>query len=219
MNTKHTLVQYGCGLSCPDGWHNYDVSPRLKAERTPVLGWVLRQMGNAMFPPGVKFGDIVAGLPHPEMSVDAIYCSHVLEHLDRESVPIALANTFRLLKPGGTFRLVVPDLTWRIDQFTKMQKSDPKLAADTLLKNCHLGRQYAVRGTIERVKLALGNSAHLWMYDEALISQLIVDVGFIHVRRCNFGDAQDAFWEQVEDRTRFEDNGHLELSVEAIKPT
>lgn len=219
MNTKQNLVQYGCGLSCPDGWHNYDVSPRLKAERTPVLGWALRQTGNTIFPIGVKFGDIVAGLPHPEMSVDAIYCSHVLEHLDRESVQIALANTFSILKPGGTFRLVVPDLSWRIDEFKKMQETDPESAADTLLKNCHLGRQSATRGTIERLKLAMGNSAHLWMYDEALISRLIVEAGFIHVRRCSYGDAHESFWDQVENRNRFEDNGHLELSIEAIKPT
>lgn len=55
------------------------------------------------------YGDIVRGLPIEEKCAQGIYCSHVLEHIDRKSFEIALQNTLTLLKPGGTFRLVVPD--------------------------------------------------------------------------------------------------------------
>lgn len=42
--------------------------------------------------------------------VDAVYCSHSLEHLYPHEVPIALAEFRRVLKPGGALVILVPDL-------------------------------------------------------------------------------------------------------------
>lgn len=42
-------------------------------------------------------------------SVDLIYVSHCLEHLEIVEVPKALAEWFRVLKPGGLLRIAVPD--------------------------------------------------------------------------------------------------------------
>ena len=73
-------VQYGCGQSCPDGWINFDASPTLRLQRLPVIGRLFKR-GATVFPDGVRFGDIVQGLPVPDGSVQGIYASHVLEHL------------------------------------------------------------------------------------------------------------------------------------------
>jgi predicted SAM-dependent methyltransferase len=43
-------------------------------------------------------------------SVDLIYVSHCLEHLDIEEVSRALKEWARVLKPGGMLRIAVPDL-------------------------------------------------------------------------------------------------------------
>lgn len=43
-------------------------------------------------------------------SVDLIYSCHMLEHLSPEESDQALARWFRILKPGGTLRLAVPDV-------------------------------------------------------------------------------------------------------------
>lgn len=132
-------VQFGCGLSCPQGWLNFDVSPRLRIENAAIVGAAMRGAGKAIFPTDVKFGDIVSGLPLAPASVDGIYCSHVLEHLDRTSVVKALANTFALLKPGGTFRLVVPDLGWRARKFIEDHERGEAGAADEFMKTTYLG--------------------------------------------------------------------------------
>jgi predicted SAM-dependent methyltransferase len=42
--------------------------------------------------------------------VDAIYCSHNLEHFHRHEVPVVLRGMLHLLKPGGFCLLAVPDL-------------------------------------------------------------------------------------------------------------
>ena len=44
-----------------------------------------------------------------DKSVDLIYCCHCLEHLSHLDVPKVLAEWCRVLKPGGTLRLAVPD--------------------------------------------------------------------------------------------------------------
>lgn len=53
----------------------------------------------------LDLGTIAAG------SVDAVYSSHNLEHLEAYQVPQALRELRRVLRPGGHLLAVVPDLT------------------------------------------------------------------------------------------------------------
>lgn len=46
----------------------------------------------------------------PDGSVDAVWSSHNLEHLDPHEVPLALREFLRVLRPGGRLVLTVPDL-------------------------------------------------------------------------------------------------------------
>src|SRR5215813_14912453 len=107
------FIQYGCGLSAPKNWINFDSSPRLRLEKIPILSSIIVALAGRLFPKNVRVGNIVRGLPVPDRSASAVYCSHVLEHLPRDELPIALKNTLRILVPEGVFRLVVPDLVWR----------------------------------------------------------------------------------------------------------
>src|ERR1700735_18590 len=100
-------VHYGCALSAPPEWLNFDASPTLRLQSLPLVG---RLAGGPGFPPNVHYGDIVRGLPVAQRSCRAVYCSHVLEHLSLHDFRTALLNTRRLLVDGGIFRLVVPDL-------------------------------------------------------------------------------------------------------------
>ena len=54
--------------------------------------------------------DLRKGIPADDASVDVVYHSHLLEHLDRDVVPVFLAEVKRVLRPGGVHRIVVPDL-------------------------------------------------------------------------------------------------------------
>ena len=103
-------VQYGCGLSAPKEWQNFDASPTLRLQRLPIFGALLKKQLNVVFPKEVRYGDIVKGLPLKENSCSGIYCSHVLEHLALKDFRTALINTYKILKPGGVFRCLVPDL-------------------------------------------------------------------------------------------------------------
>jgi SAM-dependent methyltransferase len=112
-------VQYGCALSVGKDWLNYDNSPTLRVERMPVVGMLLgRIAGNSRpFPKLAKYGDICRGLPLADNTVRGVYASHVLEHPAFDDFRMALQNTFRILEPGGIFRLIVPDLHERARRY------------------------------------------------------------------------------------------------------
>lgn len=48
-------------------------------------------------------------LPYPDNSVDAIFCSHVLEHMPVDDARRLITACYRVLRPEGLLRLVVPD--------------------------------------------------------------------------------------------------------------
>lgn len=58
----------------------------------------------------VKKVNILSGLPFESNSMDAVYCGHFLEHIDTEEGKIVLNEIYRVLKPNGVIRIVVPDL-------------------------------------------------------------------------------------------------------------
>ena len=59
---------------------------------------------------GVLAHDLRKGIPFPDASFDVVYHSHVLEHFSpREGLEL-LKHCYRVLRPGGRIRVVVPDL-------------------------------------------------------------------------------------------------------------
>lgn len=82
------LLNIGCGHTRHPAWINLDVAG----------------------PPDVIPWDIRRGIPFRDNAFDAIYHSHVLEHLPKAAAPGFLAECLRALKPGGALRVAVPDL-------------------------------------------------------------------------------------------------------------
>jgi len=83
------LLNLGCGTRCHAAWVNLDLHPQR---------------------PGVRRHDVSTPLPFAADAFDAVYHSHVLEHLRPADVPPFLGECHRVLRPGGVLRLAVPDL-------------------------------------------------------------------------------------------------------------
>ena len=192
-------VQYGCGLCAPEGWLNFDASPTLRARSVPMLGRLAKRL--TAFPATARYGDILAGLPVADKSVDAVYCSHVLEHLSLEDCRRALKNTYRILKPGGRFRLVMPDLRWLIDRYLADGGPD---AAPQLMRDTILGQDKRPRGLLAAMRDWIGNSRHRWMWDYPAMEHELRQAGFTNIRRATLGDSGDAHFNAVESRERWE---------------
>jgi SAM-dependent methyltransferase len=54
--------------------------------------------------------DILKYLGSTKKKFDAVYARHMLEHFPPESVVFIMKNAFRVLRPGGIFIIVVPNL-------------------------------------------------------------------------------------------------------------
>jgi len=83
------LVNLGCGTVFHPDWENYDLCPS---------------------DPAVRHLDLLNEWPFEEESCDAVYHSHVLEHMPRGRVPGLLARCREALRAGGVIRIAVPDL-------------------------------------------------------------------------------------------------------------
>jgi hypothetical protein len=195
-------VQYGCGFSAPKEWVNYDASPTLRFEKIPVIGKMFTR-NSQRFPENVKYGDIVTGLPENENSCDGIFCSHILEHLAYNDFKSALKNTCFMLKPGGIFRGVVPDLKAAVDVYIESYDTADSPASE-LMSSTMLGTESRERGLGGAMKAAYGNSKHLWMWDFKSISFELANAGFKNIRRCKFGDSADPYFSLAEQPGRFE---------------
>ena len=143
-------VQYGCGFCAPEGWVNFDASPTLRIEKLPIIGHFVKK-NRTRFPANVRYGDIVLGLPISNGSADAVYASHVLEHLAREDFETALRNTHRMLHPGGVFRLIVPDLQLRAQRYLQKLESGNAEANDDFIRVCSIGAERRPRGLAHSV--------------------------------------------------------------------
>lgn len=207
-------VQYGCGLSAPEQWVNYDVSPTLRLQKIPAIGSFLRNRSAVKFPVNVRYGDIIKGLPVKENSCDGIYCSHTLEHLSLEDCKTALKNTYSILKPGGIFRCIVPDLEHAAKEYLEgIAKEDPAASLYFIGPGTLLGIEKRPRNFKGFLRSFFGNSHHLWMWDRFSLSAELKNAGFNNVRICNFNDSNDDMFTLVEDIGRFENA----VAIEAVK--
>ncbi|MBS4044354.1 MAG: methyltransferase domain-containing protein [Chitinophagaceae bacterium] len=205
-------VQYGCGLSAPKEWINYDASPTLVLQKIPLVSSFLQL--NTKFPSNVKYGDIVKGLPIDENSCDGLYCSHTLEHLSLYDFRIALKNSFKILKKGGIFRCVVPDLEYAAKLYLEELKAGKTSASIKFISiTTMLGVEKRSRGLKGLIVSFLGNSKHLWMWDYKSLEVELKNVGFNSIRKCEFSDCNDKMFKYVEEASRFKNS----VAFECIK--
>lgn len=83
------FLNLGCGQRFNSNWVNIDFN----SKNEDVLGFDLNQ-----------------GIPFDENQFNLVYHSHFLEHLYKKKALFLLKECFRVLKPNGIIRVVVPDL-------------------------------------------------------------------------------------------------------------
>jgi predicted SAM-dependent methyltransferase len=154
-----------------------------------------------VFPENVEYGDIVKGLPIAPASCDGVYCSHVLEHLALSGCRRALRNTHSYLLPGGTFRLVLPDLRHLAKTYLDSHDAG---AAIAFLRNSRLGAEDRPGGVRGMVHAWLSNTMHRWMWDYVSMESELRAAGFRDIRPATIGDSEDPRFGALESPDRWE---------------
>ena len=112
--------------------------------------------------------DITKPFPIADNSVDAFQAEDVFEHIRYEDLPSVLNEIFRVLKPGGQFRLSVPDYGCDVLQERSIKDSSGKIVFDP-----------EGGGT-------LGNPGHIWFPRKDAVRELIDKSLFAQNGHVNF---------------------------------
>lgn len=174
---KVDQLHLGC-FDCPvDGWLNTDITPHIWISRFPLLASVLYKAGKmseerfqqhklGIFRK-VRYLDLTKNLPYPKNTFKYVFSSHVFEHLPRATLARLLREVHRVLQPGGTMRVSVPDLTIMVNSY---QEED----GDAFVK------------AIFEIDQANTKNRHHWMYNEQSMRALLSEASFANITRCQY---------------------------------
>ncbi|MQY51031.1 methyltransferase domain-containing protein [Rhodocyclus tenuis] len=189
-------------FNCPrEGWINTDVTPHVHISRIPGLARVIHALGKmsdqrlvehqrGVFRK-VEYLDVTKPWRYGSGSFDAIFSSHVFEHLPLHGARNCLKESYRCLKTGGVIRLSVPDLDAYISRYLPEHSLD-----------------WAI-GFFEANETSEKNMHH-FMYNFDSLSALLHSVGFSSIQRQHYKQGRCPDVEKM-------DNRPDSLFVEAIK--
>lgn len=170
-------VNLGCGLHCLSGWLNIDgsLTSLLGTNINSLNKVIYKAAGSSAYYSFNDFNDVVKNnklywrdltdkIPLNDNSVDIVFSSHFLEHLTKIKGEQFLKDIYRIMKPGGLVRILVPDLDLAIQKFNQGEINE------TLDLFCY---------TSEEADF----SAHKYNYTFGSLKTKLEDIGFNNVVR------------------------------------
>ena len=182
LPTGAVALNLGCGLAIAPGWINIDNSPNARLARHPRIRWTLWKLGilsdrlySVAWSDSIQTYDLKKTLPYKDSSVDYVYTSHFLEHLELNDSKRLMGEVFRILKPGGAVRVIVPDLALGARQYVAAIEANPN--------DANAANEFMEWLQLNRPEL---RDPHLWMYDAASLTAILTAIGFSHVVVCEY---------------------------------
>jgi SAM-dependent methyltransferase len=216
------ILNLGCGVKTSPLCINIDWSLWIRISRNPLLKRVAemalddsrRSKLTKLADKPIMAHDLKKGIPFADNSVDGVYHSHLLEHIDRPIASVFLMEVKRVLKPGGVHRIAVPDLERLARNYLSdfsnghphldWHQHDDKIEEmiDQMVRRESVGtRQFRpLRKKIET--LFIGDArrrgeTHQWMYDRINLPGLLRDLGFREVAVMDYRSSRIPRWEEI----------------------
>ena len=162
------------------------------------------------WPQNIQLHNCKNRLPFQGNEISHSFTSHFLEHIKKYEAAFVVGEVYRVLKPGGYFRIIVPDLEMIIKKYLEKDdeffaKIDPELkkygASTTdmfltlfyppfhLIKN-----QSPINRFINRFA-----RWHMWMYDFDSIKEMLAKAGFIGINKMSHGETNYPGFKELDD--------------------
>lgn len=132
--------------------------------------------------------DITKGLPLDDSSIEGIFTEHCLEHISYDQGVAVLGEMFRILKPEGVLRIIVPDGGLYIDLYQRHYSGEDIVfpyvdfqGQKDFLEDSRFG--FTPMMAVNRMFRGYG---HVFAYDFETMRNLVAHVGFKTVNRCSF---------------------------------
>ena len=155
-------INLGSGHWKLDGWVNVDIDPDSEPDALADLSGPL------------PFEDSVAGFMHTEDFID---------QLDLPGARRFLLECHRILAPGGTIRILTPD----VEQLARMYLERPDELIELWRENVPVPLE--LRTAAEVLNLGMRFAGHTFLYDAATLARLLQECGF-EPRRCEFNQSR-----------------------------
>jgi SAM-dependent methyltransferase len=215
------ILNLGCGskVSSDNEIINIDWSIYLLIKKNSFLNFLAsflvddkRLSKISTLPNNIMVHNLAKGIPFDSNSVDVVYHSHVLEHLDRDVAKSFLAEVYRVLKPKGTQRIVVPDFEVicrnyisHIDMCDinsqEIHQHDSYISEvleQSVRREAYsTSKKEPLRRIIENNILGDARKrgeTHQWMYDRINLKQLLIEVGFTNTSNEKFNTSTIPDW-------------------------
>ncbi len=130
------------------------------------------------------YWDLRLGLPFATASVDRIYSSHFFEHLTFAEGQAVLDESLRVLKPGGSFSVCVPNAALYIEAYAEGRD----------LPSEYFGWEPAFNRTTRIDALnyvAYMAGEHRYMFDEENLLHILRTKGLVNVSTRDFDPTVD----------------------------
>ena len=186
-------VNIGSGTSVAEGWINIDNSWNIYLSKIPILKKILLKLklisievfNSEWKGKKIRRCNVIKGLPFKTGSVDVIYCSHLIEHLTQSEAKKVCREVWRVLKNGGVFRIVTPDLkliaqNYISDNYSFFGNSKEPID-DLFLKKMNI--EGLIEGSFFEKRCY---SFHKHMYDKESLKFLLKIAGFDRFNYCDF---------------------------------
>jgi predicted SAM-dependent methyltransferase len=137
----------------------------------PIAGWTNMDLAGA----SVDLAwNLKRGIPFPDNSVTAIYSEHLYEHLPIAAALAVTRDAVRTLRPGGVFRVAVPDAGLLLRSYAGTDDEQWALSRPTRM---------------QAVMSLFYENGHTTMYDEQLLTALCAAAGLTDVHARQFGES------------------------------
>jgi predicted SAM-dependent methyltransferase len=188
-------LHIGCGGNHLDGWLNTELMPR----------------GDEIYL------DATRPFPFSDRSFDLIYTEHMIEHIPFESARRMVRECFRVLRPGGTIRVVTPNMAFLQSLLDGAQTSAREAYFEFYKTHHRFGEPLTATHFVNYFVRSWG---HQFIYDGDSLGDLLRDAGFRDVRVATFNRSDIQGLDGLAKVDRMPD-GLLEmesLTVEGTKP-
>jgi predicted SAM-dependent methyltransferase len=138
--------------------------------------------------PGVDLcWDLAHGLPLADDSLRGIFSEHCIEHVPLAVGDALLRECFRVLRPGGTLRVVTPDAERYLVGYASL-RADP---AGEALPKAGIDGHRGVYTPVMSVNRVFGQFGHRFIWDFETFEALLRTHGFVAIERARFGEGRD----------------------------
>ncbi|MBI4382695.1 MAG: methyltransferase domain-containing protein [Nitrospinae bacterium] len=168
--------------------------------------------------PGAVHLDASRPLPFPANVFDYVFAEHMIEHLPLPSIASLLKDCHRVLKPGGTIRLVTPNLDSFIDMVQRPDSEESLRYTEWSRKRLS---DNLPADPVRAMNAIFYGHGHQFVMNGPYLSRLLSDAGFCGIRTSQVGESGTLALRGIEKHGEVigEDINRIEsLAMEADKP-